>query len=58
MEQTTLSAVMENAANLGASVILNQYLKEIDQAEPTEKTLLLEQIATLMLTGYPVTYEA
>tara|TARA_B100000902_G_C27164938_1_gene840690 strand:+ start:285 stop:461 length:177 start_codon:yes stop_codon:yes gene_type:complete len=58
MEQTTLSAVMENATNLGASVILNEYLKEIAQAEPTEKSRLLEQIATLMLTGYPVTYEA
>ena len=57
MEQTTLSAVMENAANLGASVILNQYLKEIDQAEPTEKPLLLEQVATLMLTQ-PITIEA
>lgn len=57
MEQTTLSAVMENAANLGASVILNEYLKEIDQAEPTEKPLLLERIATLMLTQ-PITIEA
>ena len=58
MEQTTLSAVLENAANLGASVILNEYLKEIDQAEPTEKSRLLEQIAVLMLTKYPVIYEA
>ena len=58
MEQTTLSAVMENAANLGASVILNQYLKEIADAEPTEKSRLLEKIAVLMLTQYPITYEA
>ena len=57
MEQTTLSAVLENAANLGASVILNEYLKEIDEAEPTEKPLLLEQVATLMLTQ-PITIEA
>ncbi len=58
MEQTTLSAVEENAANLGASVILNAYLKEIAQAEPSEKPRLLEQIAALMLTRYPITYEA
>ena len=58
MEQTTLSAVLENAANLGTSVILNEYLKEIDQAEPTEKSRLLEKIAVLMLTKYPVIYEA
>ena len=49
---------MENAANLGASVILNQYLKEIADAEPTEKSRLLEKIAVLMLTKYPITYEA
>ena len=58
MEQTTLSAVLENAANLGTSVILNEYLKEIDQAEPAEKSRLLEKIAVLMLTQYPITYEA
>ena len=58
MEQTTLSTVEENAANLGASVILNEYLKEINEVEPTEKSRLLEKIATLMLTQYPITYEA
>ena len=57
MEQTTLSAVMENATNLGASVILNAYFQEIDQAEPTEKSRLLEHVAALILTQ-PITIEA
>jgi hypothetical protein len=57
MEQTTLSTVEENAANLGNSVILNAYLQEIARAEPTEKPRLLEQIAALMLTQ-PITIEA
>jgi len=57
MEQTTLSTVEENAANLGASVILNAYLQEIARAEPTEKPRLLGQIAALMLTQ-PITIEA
>ena len=57
MEQPTLSVVLENATNLGASVILNEYLKEIDEAEPTDKPRLLEHIAALMLTQ-PITYEA
>jgi len=54
MEQTTLSKSTQMAENLAASVLLNQFFKDLKDS-PTEGELqeALNHIAVVILAAYP-----
>ena len=53
MEQTTLSKSVQMAEGLAASVILNQFFKDLKESPSDGKDEALNQIAVVIMAAYP-----
>ena len=53
MNETTLTKSSQLAENLAASVLLNQFLKEVDDFGIHERREALQHIAVLILAAQP-----
>ena len=53
MEQTTLSKSVQMAEGLAASVILNQFFKDLKDSPSDGEDEALNQIAVVIMAAYP-----